>query len=261
MLLISFISIHFLCKIFVWLLGKLKEETVIFFPHSTGNTYIMQKCLLLLNIIFFYVETKTLMRNSLLEMFVSVVTSSTHVLLNSYSTVAHNASRPNIQMLTLVPILNCLLFYSSQHLSTYLRASTHPSAFSLHRDHTFSFQMCRGIILNEVPADSIIPYAEPLLSASLTLAYGVDGLCTTIHFRLCLTSMLSETRWRSSLRSQAEVIPNALLTPWQLFAAHLASEFVQRASVTSTVCIALEVIAVNPVIGTGVCAFQKRKIT
>ena len=221
----------------------------------------MQKCLLLLNINFFLCWDKNSYEEFLSRNVWSMVTSSMHVLLNSYSTVAHNASRPNIQMLTLVPILNCLLFYSSQHLSIYPRASTHPSAFSLHRDHTFSFQMCRGIILNEAAADSIIPYAEPSLSASLTLAYGVDGLCITIHFRLCLTSMLSETRWRSSLRSQAEVIPNALLTPWQLSAAHLASEFVQRASVTSTVYIALEVIAVNPVIGTGVCAFQKRKIT
>ena len=189
------------------------------------------------------------------------MTSSVHVLLNSYSTVARNGSRPNIQMLTLVPILNCLLFYSSQHLSIYPRASTHPFAFSLHRDHTFSFRMRRGIILNEVAADSIIPYVEPSLSARLTLACGVDGLCITIHFRLCVTSMLSETCWRSSLRSQAEVIPNALLTPWQLFAAHLAGESVQRASVMSTVYVALEVIALNPVISTGVCAFQKRKIT
>lgn len=188
------------------------------------------------------------------------MTSSVHVLLNSYSTVAHNASRPNIHMLTLVPILNCLLFYSSPHPPIYPRASTHPFAFSFRRDHTFSFQMCRGIILNEVAADSITPYAEPSPSARLTLVCGVDGLCITLHFRFCLTSMLSETGWRSSLRSQAEVTPDALLTPWQLFAAHLAGKFVQRASVMSTVYIALGVIAVNPVISTGVCAFQKRKI-
>ena len=98
----------------------------------------------------------------------SVVTSSMHVLLNSYSTVAHNASRPNIHMLTLVPILNCLLFYSSPPPPIYPRASTHPFAFSFHRDHTFSFQMCRGIILNEVAADSITPYAEPSPSATYT---------------------------------------------------------------------------------------------
>lgn len=155
-----------------------------------------------------------------------------------------------------------IVFYSILHnIFQYTRVQPPTPLLSLFRDHNFSFQRCRGIILNEAAADCIIPYAEPLLSASLTLAYGVDGLCITIHFRLCLTSMLSETRWRSSLRSQAEVIPNALLTPWQLSAAHLAGEFVQRASVTSTVNTALEVIAVNPVIGTGVCAFQKRKIT
>ena len=107
---------------------------------------------------------------------------------------------------------------------------------------------------------TVLPLMQNLRHQPLTLVCGVDGLCITLHFRFCLTSMLSETGWRSSLRSQAEVTLDALLTPWQLFAAHLAGKFVQRASVMSTVYIALGVIAVNPVISTGVYAFQKRKI-
>lgn len=131
-----------------------------------------------------------------------------------------------------------------------------PFAFSFHRDHTFSFQCVTRHHLNEAAADSITSYAEPS-SARLILVCGVDGLCGHFHFLLLSDQHAKWDRLKKQPAVTGRVTPDALLTPWQLFAAHLAGKFVQRASVIPTVYIALGVIAVNPVISTGVCAFRR----
>lgn len=159
-------------KIFC-LIGKLKEETVIFSLIALVTLHYTEM-FTSVEYNFLYWDKNSneefLSRNVWSEM-----TSSVHVLLNSYSTVAHNASRPNIHMLTLVPILNCLLFYSSPHPPIYPRASTHPFAFSFHRD-TFSFQMCKGHHFEWSCCWQYYPLCRTFAHQPDLHLFGVDGL-------------------------------------------------------------------------------------
>lgn len=97
---------------------------------------------------FSYVERKTLKECFLSRNIWSIATASVYILFNAYSAIAQKTSRPNIQMLALVAILNCLLFYFFRHLSLY--TCVHPPTPLLSvftgRNCTFSFQMCWSMI-------------------------------------------------------------------------------------------------------------------
>lgn len=216
-----------------------------------------------------YAETKTLLTCYFLDTFGQLWLLFMFSWALFYSSTAQNTPKPNIQMLTLLPVSSCLLFYLGTSSSVHIYASTHLSASCLQKNHPFSFQICWAIILNDVAADSIIPSAVPSLSARLTLGLLVVLMaCVSIFtFTYVWPSCPQHAKWdalkelRNRLWSQAKVIPNDPLWLRGSYLVHILLLHFYRGHLLCPQYVAPKVIAVNPVTRGWVCAFKQWGIT
>lgn len=172
-------------------------------------------------------------------------------------------------MLTLLPVLNYLLLYIFQYLPTdtcmhlptlllsVLRETIHFHSKCVDPSFWMTLQQTVLFLLQDLHCKQDFPLTcswcwRFVYQYSLSLRYD------PVAQQRAKWDALMEPR--SRLWSQAKVIPNALCGSWAAVGAHLTVHF-HRGCLLCPQLLAPGVIAVNPVIGAWVCAFQEREIT